>query len=76
MYEFKVGDKVRLDPKKVGAMRLTDCGSHGTFGNTYIIATVHGQGHLDILLKDSNWHSPSWLTLVPPKNIMGGKLLE
>ena len=72
MREFKVGDKVRLNPSKVTQRDLDDLESSGKFDTTYII---HHVGSINISLKGSNWHEPEWLMHVVSKNVLGGKML-
>jgi hypothetical protein len=71
--EFKVGDKVLLGPGKVSRLRY---GSTGTIGEVYIIHDVEERRTpTPYRLSGTNWHSEGWLTLIIPKNVMGGELL-
>jgi len=72
MREFKVGDKVRLNPKRVTQSKLDDYGSEGKFGQVYIIHRTEGGGITDVKFKGNNWHNQEWLQHVNNKIQVGG----
>jgi hypothetical protein len=75
MHNFKVGNKVLLDGRKVDEDTLEEHGSSGIIGEIYTILEVVDESYLPILLKGGNWHSPNWLTRIVQKNTTDGGLV-
>ena len=74
--DFKIGDKVLLDPTKVTQDQLEDNGSTGEFEKVYIIDYIEeGVANNNIKLRDSNWHYEEWLKHLELKNFIGGKII-
>jgi hypothetical protein len=62
MRKWKIGDRVRLNPKKVTQSRLDIASCTGRFGKVYVIqrtgGTIYGQDAM--YLDEANWHLPEW----------------
>ena len=73
---YSVGDKVTIDPHKVQLGAIRNNGSSGSIGNTYMITDIESSGdYVSYRLEGENWHRENWLTLIPKKVLIGGRLL-